>query len=126
MIAEPGSGTAAAAWNGADGVASSRILYPGARAALAAAYRAKRIPPRSYAGRKKTFEELWLQVDVVEVSASLAQAAGDLSEAHGLRGYDAMHLAAALLIGADALVSADAELLTAAGAIGLPMVDASG
>jgi uncharacterized protein len=84
-----------------------------------------RMPPRTYTGRKKTLEELWLQMDVVEVSTSLAQAAGDLSEAQGLRGYDAIHLAAALLIGADALVSADADLLTAAVAIGLPTVDAS-
>lgn len=42
-----------------------------------------------------------------------------------VRRYDAMHLAAALLIGADALVKADADLLTAAVAIGLPTVDAS-
>ena len=114
------------AWNGADGVASNRILYPEARAAFAAAHRAKRIPPRIYAGRKRTLEELWRQMDIVEVTESLAQAAGDLSELHALRGYDAVHLAAALLIGADALVSADSDLLTAAGAAGLPTVDARG
>ncbi len=124
MIAEPGSATAAVAWNGADSVASNRILYPEARAALAAAHRAKRVPPRSYTGRQRTLEELWLQMDIVEVTASLAQSAGDLSEVHALRGYDAVHLAAALLIGADALVSADDDLLTAAGTVGLPTVDA--
>jgi len=62
-------------------------------------------------------------MDIIEVTASLAHAAGDLSEIHALRGYDAVHLAAALLIGADALVSADNDLLTAAAAVGLPTVD---
>jgi uncharacterized protein len=124
LIAEPGSAAAAVAWNGADSVASNRILYPEARAALAAAHRAKRVQPRGYAGRKKTLEELWLQMDIIEVTASLGKTAGDLSELHALRGYDAMHLAAALLVGADALVSADSDLLTAARAVGLPTVDA--
>jgi uncharacterized protein len=124
LIAEPGSAAAAVAWNGADSVASNRILYPEARAALAAAHRAKRVQPRGYAGRKKTLEELWLQMDIIEVTASLGKTAGDLSELHALRGYDAMHLAAALLVGADALVSADSDLLAAARAVGLPTVDA--
>jgi uncharacterized protein len=123
LIAEPGSAIAAVAWNGADSVASNRILYPEARATLAAAHRAKRIPTRSFAGRKTTLEELWHQMDIIEVTASLAHTAGDLSEIHALRGYDAVHLAAALLIGADVLVSADSDLLTAAAAVGLPTVD---
>lgn len=63
-------------------------------------------------------------MDIIEVTASLGKTAGDLSELHALRGYDAMHLAAALLVGADALVSADSDLLTAARAVGLPTVDA--
>ena len=62
-------------------------------------------------------------MDIIEVTASLAHTAGDLFEIHALRGYDAVHLAAALLIGADALVSADSDLLTAAAAVGLPTVD---
>lgn len=123
MIAEPGSTTAAVAWNGADAVATSRILYPEVRAALAAAHRGKRLPSRTLAGRKKALEELWLQVDVIEITASLAHTAGDLSERHALRGYDAVHLAAALLIGADVLVSADRDFLSAAATVGLPAVD---
>ena len=82
------------------------------------------MPTQSYAGRKTALEELWHQMDIIEVSVSLAQNAGALSETHALRGYNAMHLAAALLVGADALVSADSGLLTAAGAVGLPTVDA--
>ena len=35
------------------------------------------------------------QVDHIEVTAALAEEAGEPAEAHGLRGYDAVHLAAA-------------------------------
>jgi uncharacterized protein len=63
-------------------------------------------------------------MDAIEVTAALAQSAGDLAEVHGLRGYDAVHLAAAVLIAADVVVSADAELLRAAIASGLAVIDA--
>jgi uncharacterized protein len=63
-------------------------------------------------------------MDAIEVTSVLAQSAGDLAEIHGLRGYDAVHLAAAILISADVVVSADAELLAAAIASGLAVIDA--
>ena len=43
VIEEPGSQTAARAWSAADAVISSRLLYPEARAGLAAALRGRRI-----------------------------------------------------------------------------------
>jgi predicted nucleic acid-binding protein len=124
-VAERGTATATSAWNAADGIATGRLLYPEARAALAAAQRAGRLTGRAYSGRKQTLEELWRQTDVVEVSAPLALLAGELAEKHSLRGYDAVHLAAALLVAADVMVSADSDLLLAATAEGLAVIDAS-
>lgn len=66
-------------------------------------------------------DNLWLDLERIGVTASIARAAGDLAEEHALRAYDAVHLASALSIGDDelAVVSADRELLDAARAIGL-------
>jgi hypothetical protein len=65
---------------------------------------------------------------VVAISASLIEEAMDLAELHGLRGYDAVQLATALLveagmtasgIGPLTLISADGDLNQAAQAEGL-------
>jgi predicted nucleic acid-binding protein len=123
IVAESGSVTATVAWNAADGVVTGRLLYPEARAALAAAQRAGRLTGRTYASLKRAMEQLWQQTDVVEVSATLAASAGALAERHSLRGYDAVHLAAALAVGADIMVSADGDLLSAAATEGLSVID---
>lgn len=47
------------------------------------------------------------------------QLAGDLATKHGLRCYDAVHLAAAHLVGADVFSSADRRLCDAASSTGL-------
>jgi predicted nucleic acid-binding protein len=112
------------AWKAADHIVAARLLYPEARAALAAAFRAKRVPTRLYSGRRAALDELWREFTVAETSPALAQLAGDLAEQHGLRGYDAVHLAAALRVGADAVVTADSDLLRAADLHRLPVVDA--
>jgi predicted nucleic acid-binding protein len=61
-------------------------------------------------------DELWSQVSVVEISEELTWSAGDLAEQHGLRGYDAVHLAAAVLVHADVFSSADRKLCDTASA----------
>ena len=69
---------------------------------------------------------------VVEVTESVVDIAMRLAEQHGLRGYDAVQLAAALSVHAARataglpllnFVSADTELNTAAAAEGLPVED---
>jgi hypothetical protein len=71
---------------------------------------------------------------IVEVTAGVADQAMELAEKHGLRGYDAVHLAAAFTLqqiresmGLSALtfVSADAQQREAAAAEGLPVEDPS-
>jgi predicted nucleic acid-binding protein len=48
------------------------------------------------------------------VTTAVVLAAGDLAEAEGLRGYDAVHLAAAIAAKATVLATADDQLLAAA------------
>jgi predicted nucleic acid-binding protein len=124
VIVEPGSQTATQAWTAADSVTSSRLLYPEARAGLAAALRGRRIPPPRYPRLKTHLEELWGDVVVLEVTRAVTAAAGDVAEHQGLKGYDAVHLAAALRAQADVLVTGDADLLRSAPGCGLATIDA--
>ena len=64
----------------------------------------------------------------VEVTAELAQVAGELVQAHGLRGYHAVHLAAAVIVadGDLTLVTGVVDLAAAAGDLGLPVDITSG
>ncbi|MET0921118.1 MAG: type II toxin-antitoxin system VapC family toxin [Acidimicrobiia bacterium] len=108
LVAEQGSSAAHAAWNAATRVASVRLVYPESRAALAQAHRSRRITTRQLRRAVDVLELICAQLDVVEVDDDLAHHAGELAEAHGLRGYDAVHLAAA-----DRM--RDAELVMVAG-----------
>jgi predicted nucleic acid-binding protein len=124
FVAESGSTTAFRAWQQVSAVVGGRLLYVEARASLAAALRGARLTLQTYAEAKKSLEELWKRVDVVEVSPVVTQLAGDLAEQHTLRGYDAVHLASALRTQADVLVCADHDLLYAARHRGLAVIDA--
>jgi uncharacterized protein len=67
------------------------------------------------------FDSRYEEFDLVEVDDPLARHAGQLAGAHGLRGYDAVHLAAADRVSDPDLVvvAGDDELLTAATAEGM-------
>jgi uncharacterized protein len=114
IIEEPGSDAAASLWDQSEVVASARILLVEARAALASARRAGRLTPSQHRSAIEALSELWAQISVVDVSETLVAAAAELAERHGLRGYDAVHLAAAQTVGADILTSADRALCEAA------------
>lgn len=109
-----------AAWNSADDVISSRILYPEARAALAAARRARRLSARTLMSARIELERRFAELEVIELSDGVARGAGEAAERHGLRGVDAIHLASALAIPEGVIVSTwDAELRRASLASGL-------
>lgn len=122
IIREPGSDEAASIWERARLITSSRLLYPEARAALAAAVRSGRAPSRNAVALRRELEDFWGDVACVEVTPTLASRAGDLAQAHRLRGYDAVHLSSVLEVEAAGtiLVTADDELAMAARAIGVP------
>jgi predicted nucleic acid-binding protein len=121
LVEEPGSESAASTWLAADRVASVRLVYPEARAALARARRDGRISATDLRFAVGELDTRLDQLEVVDITESLARRAGDLAETHQLRGYDAVHLAAADLLRDDdlVLVSGDGPLLGAASALGL-------
>lgn len=122
VIAEAGSPLARSLWQSADRVVSVRLVYPEARAALAHAHRLGRLTPRLHRVAVSELEARHVELDLVEIDDDLAHRAGDLAETHALPGYDAVHLAAAMTIGAEetVLVAGDRSLISAAEAVGLP------
>jgi predicted nucleic acid-binding protein len=117
---EPGSELAAELWDRAESVVSSQLVYPEARAAAAAARRGGRITSATQRRAVDRIDELCAELDVISLDAQLAHSAGDLAEAHGLRGYDAVHLATALSVDSDSMLLAtwDRDLARAAVAAG--------
>ncbi len=94
-------------WLDSDYVVCAEIGYVEARAALAAARRHKRLDAASSRTARDQFELLWEQVSIVACDSVLVRLAGDVAERYRLRGYDAVHLAAAITGQATLLASAD-------------------
>jgi predicted nucleic acid-binding protein len=119
LLREPGAAVVAEAWLLADPPVCSRLALVEARAALAAAHRARRHDATQHRRLKRSFAEMWSQASVVEVDEAVVLLAADLAEEHALRGYDAVHVAAALTAASPLFVSADADQLRAAEALKL-------
>lgn len=121
IISEPSSDRCNRVWNEASRVVSARLLYPEARAALAKAERMGRLTATQRVDAVVELETIMTEVDHIEVTEVLARVAGELAQAHGLLGYDAMHLAAASAV-ADSdvvLVTGDSDLANAANSLGI-------
>ena len=108
-------------WTESTRVVSVRLIYPEARAALARAGRMGRLTRSQLNAAVLELDSLIDEVDVIELSPDIAVSAGELAQQHGLRGYDAVHLAAALAVADDdlVLVTGDVELAAAAQAAGI-------
>lgn len=121
FINEPSTERCIRLWNEASRVVSVRLLYPEARASLARAERMGRVTGAQLAAAIVELDAIIAEVDHVEVTADLAHSAGELAHTLGLRGYDAVHLAAAITV-ADTdlvIVTGDADLAAAATAMGI-------
>lgn len=94
------------------------MTYAETRAALASARRLDRISAEQFTDAKRRFELLWSRVHVINPDQALVDAAGEMSERHALRGYDAIHLASAVQVNRDSvhflLTTWDADLAEAA------------
>jgi uncharacterized protein len=125
LVAEPGSARTASLWDGADRVVSVRLLYPEMRAALAQAERLGRLTAGQLRDAVTEFDSLFEEIDLVEVDDALARRAGELAEVHQLRGYDAVHLAAADRVRDPSVVviAGDSALLDAAAAEGMAVAE---
>lgn len=121
VVVEDGSERATELWNGAHPVASSILVYPESRAALAAARRLDRLGAAEHGKALADFEDLYGDLAIVGIDQDLAVRAGQCAEDLGLRGYDSVHLATALELGDDevVLVTWDRDLARAAERVGL-------
>jgi predicted nucleic acid-binding protein len=114
-------------------IATVRVSGPELIAALARKVRSGQLAPGEAERAGDAFRADWqAQYLIVELTAVVAERATDLAWRHGLRGYDALHLAAALelqnvrrSLGLPALtfISADRGQLQAASVEGLPVDD---
>jgi predicted nucleic acid-binding protein len=125
LIAESGSARAETLWVGADRVVSVRLIYPETRAALAQAERLGRLTARQLRDAVTELDSLFEAIDLVEVDGALARRAGELAEVRRLRGYDAVHLAAADRVHDPdvVVVAGDGTLLDAATAEGMTVAE---
>jgi hypothetical protein len=121
IVDQPASPDCERVWNAASRVVCVRLVYAEARAAPARAERMGRMTRRQLREPGAELGSLLAVVDYVEVADHLVRAAGDLAQDHALRGYDAVHLAAALSVVDDelVLVTGDLELAQAAHDLGL-------
>jgi len=112
-------------WLDSDAVVCAEIGYVEARAALATARRQDRLGATALRTAKDQLELLWEQVSIVVVDTALVRAAGDVAERDRLRGYDAVHLAAAITAQVTVMASADRQLVEAARRRGLAVAEPS-
>jgi predicted nucleic acid-binding protein len=101
-------------------VRSSRVLIPEAHAAVARAWRTGRVGPRAATRSLETASVLLAQIQPIELHRALADSAARLAVDHGLRGYDAVHLASyeQMATRESVLVAADGELVRTAHTLG--------
>jgi uncharacterized protein len=114
-------------WDKAETVASSQLVYPEARAAAASSFRVGRIDKRTLRSAVRAIDSLYAELRVIGIDGALAQFAGELAELHGLRGYDAVHLASAIAVEDPTLVMVtwDRDLADATVACGYAVVPAT-
>jgi hypothetical protein len=89
------------------------------------AERMTRLRPTDHKTAVALFEDLYRQIDRIAVTEPLVRSAGELANRRALRAYDAVHLAATLLVAEAELtfVTADQTLRSAASDEGLAVTD---
>ena len=108
LVREPASTACRRFWDDADSVVTCRIAYVEAAAALAQAERTGRLDRAQHLASRALLDGLWAELDVVEVDQPLVADAASAADRHALRGYDAVHWAAATRL-------TDPDLVAAAG-----------
>lgn len=95
-IEEAGSDLVRRGVEDAEVVVTCRIAYAEAAAAFATAVRMGRIPEVVSQGAMMDMASDWASFSVVDIVQQVVEMAANLSVRYALRGYDAVHLAAAL------------------------------
>ena len=107
VIAEDGAEQAMLLWQQAGEVVVSRLAWPEAAAALAAARRGRRVSDEGHQTATDGLRSCLERCTMVSIADSLVDRAADLAAGHDLRAGDAIHLATAL-----AVMEADSVLVT--------------
>lgn len=97
-IDEPGSEMVKEFLDASQIISTSCVAYVEARAGVARKFREGEL---SESDRKRIIEDLgmdWGNYFIIEVSESVRKLGGKLVDNHSLRGFDAIHLASALLL----------------------------
>lgn len=125
LVTEPTSERCGMLWDHADRLVTVRLTFVEAAAAIAMAERIERLTAEQADMARQNLAQLWPQIDVIELDEQLSIAAAQAARAHGLRGYDAVHCAAATTLLDETLVAAagDTRLISAWGASGLAVAD---
>ena len=82
----------------ADLVSTSKVAYVEARAAFSRLRREKNLTEEGYQLAKNSFQQDWSSYLVIELTDMVIKMGGELTEKYALRGFDAIHLASALLL----------------------------
>ena len=93
---ETGSPRVREAWLAAERVFTSWVSYAEVHAALARKQRERGLTPAEFRTAAHTFEGEWPAYDQIAVNATTLAAVRRLVRRHRLRGFDAIHLAAAV------------------------------
>lgn len=97
-VEEPRSAAVKEKVSAAQIVSTSRVAYVEARAGFARKFRQRELTRKEYSQVVKGFKRDWRNYFIVEVSEDVVELGGELVERHPLRGFDAIHLASALLL----------------------------
>jgi len=97
-VEEKGSSAVASMLETATVVATSLIAYAEARSAFSRRFREKAFTRSEYKKIVSSLEADWEHLMALNVTKELVFSAGNLAEKHGLRGFDAIHLASAIVL----------------------------
>lgn len=95
-VEEPGTPEVERQFDEASLVCTSVVAYAEARSALARLCREGSLPPEEHTRIKANLDQSWTDYLTVDVTPEVWRAAGDLAEAHALRGCDSIHLSSLL------------------------------
>lgn len=123
LVDEDGASDAQAMWRAADERFAVNLIEVEARATFAAAHRASRLSETQHRLAVVGLGVLMDGLNTVTPSDALVGLAAALADAQDLRGYDAVHLATALAVGAEVFACADAKLCEAAAHHGLAVAN---
>jgi predicted nucleic acid-binding protein len=98
VIAEDGADQATLLWQQASEVVVSRLAWPEAVAALAAARRGRRVSDEGHRTAIDALRSCFERCTMVSIADSLVDRAADLAAGYDLRAADAIHLATALAV----------------------------